>query len=174
VKVLGGDLAQAALALAELQPPAGRGRRYRVNAEFGAFEVIDESYNASPMAMRAAFEVLAASPVRGRGRRIAVLGDMLELGAEAEALHRGLAAELERHGIDLVMGCGPHTAALLDALPVGMRGPHAEDSDALLPQVLAAVHAGDVVLVKGSLGSRMAPIVSALLILGGESVAAKG
>jgi UDP-N-acetylmuramoyl-tripeptide--D-alanyl-D-alanine ligase len=91
-----------------------------------------------------------------------VLGDMLELGEEARALHARLAVTLDAAGIDLVFTCGAHMAALHQALPTGLRGDHAADSQALAPLVAGAVRAGDVVLVKGSLGSRMAVLVGAL------------
>jgi len=174
VQALDADLGKAVLALASLTAPAGRGRRHRVRAPFGNFDLIDEAYNASPATMRAAFEVLGGAKTHGRGRRIAVLGDMLELGEAAETLHRELAADLEREDIDLVLGCGPHTAALMAALPKRLRGAHAADADALLPLVLANVRGGDVVLVKGSLGMQMSPIVAALLTLGGDAAAANG
>jgi UDP-N-acetylmuramoyl-tripeptide--D-alanyl-D-alanine ligase len=87
---------------------------------------------------------------------------MLELGEEARALHARLAVALEAAGIDLAFTCGPHMAALHEALPAGLRGGHAADSQDLAPLVAAAVRAGDAVLVKGSLGSRMAVLVTAL------------
>lgn len=169
VHALGADLAKAAAALAEVQPPQGRGARHRVALRQGAFTLIDESYNASPEAVRAALATLAlASPGNG-GRRIAVLGDMRELGDEADAIHAALAPAFVEAGVDKVFTCGPHTAALDAALPPALRGAHAADSAALLPKVTAAVRAGDVVMVKGSLGSKMAPIVHALLALGSAS-----
>ena len=97
-----------------------------------------------------------------RTRRIAVLGDMLELGPKGKALHRGLAAAVEANAIDLVFCCGPLMHSLWRALPAGRCGGYAEDSAALEAQVVPAIRAGDVVMVKGSLGSRMAPIVKAL------------
>jgi UDP-N-acetylmuramoyl-tripeptide--D-alanyl-D-alanine ligase len=174
VKALGGDMGKAVLALADLSAPSGRGRRHRIEAAFGTFELIDESYNASPVAMRAAFDVLAGAAVRGRGRRIVVLGDMLELGEDAARMHRELATDIDEAGIDLVFACGPHMAELYGALPGHLRGAHADDSEALLPDVLHAVRAGDVILVKGSLGMRMAPIVQALQTLAGNAAAANG
>jgi UDP-N-acetylmuramoyl-tripeptide--D-alanyl-D-alanine ligase len=96
------------------------------------------------------------------GRRIAVLGDMLELGPRGRALHRGLVAAIGANDIDLVFCCGPLMRALWQALPASRRGGYAEDSASLEAQVLSAVHAGDAVMVKGSLGSRMGPIVKAL------------
>jgi len=168
-QALGADLAQAAAALAQVQPPKGRGARHRVALAQGAFMLIDESYNASPEAVRAALATLAlAAPAPG-GRRLAVLGDMRELGDEADAIHAALAPAFVEAGVDKVFTCGPHTAALDAALPAALRGAHAADSAALLPRVTAAVRAGDVVMVKGSLGSKMAPIVQALLALGSAS-----
>src|SRR5690606_358412 len=99
----GADLAEAGMALAGVAAPKGRGERHVLHwRDGGEIEVIDDSYNASPTSMRAAFAVLAMAKPGSRGRRIAVLGDMLELGPDAEAAHAGLAADLERDGIDLV------------------------------------------------------------------------
>jgi UDP-N-acetylmuramoyl-tripeptide--D-alanyl-D-alanine ligase len=161
----GADLGSAAAAFARLTPPKGRGQRHRIAFAGGAFDLIDESYNASPVAMRAALAVLGKSNVRDRGRRIAVLGDMRELGAQAPLLHAGLAADIVENNVDLVFCCGPNMAHLYEALPPAKRGAHAADSAALLPIARRAIAAGDVVLVKGSLGSRMAPIVEALRAL---------
>ena len=163
VDALGGDVGAAAASLAELVPPKGRGRRHVIRRSGGNVLLIDDSYNASPPSMRACFEVLAATAPGPGGRRIAVLGDMLELGAAAPALHEGLAADLVARGIDVVFSCGPNMARLHAILPAAMRGGHAPDSTRLLPLVRAALRAGDVVAVKGSLGSRMGPIVAALL-----------
>jgi UDP-N-acetylmuramoyl-tripeptide--D-alanyl-D-alanine ligase len=91
-----------------------------------------------------------------------VLGDMLELGPRARALHRGLVEPVLANTVDLVFCCGPLMRALWQALPASRRGGYAEDSAALEAQVLSAIRAGDAVMVKGSLGSRMAPIVNAL------------
>ena len=148
-----------------MSAPAGRGQRLTVRLAAGAFALIDDSYNASPVAMAAAFEVLGRTVPGAGGRRIAVLGDMLELGAEAAALHAGLAEPLQAHGIDLVFTAGPAMANLAQALPASMRGGHAADSASLAPLVAEAVRAGDVVTVKGSAGSRMGAVVRALQAL---------
>ncbi len=159
---LGADIPRAAAALSGFSVPAGRGQRTTVQVPGGSFELIDESYNASPVAMIAAFEVLGRTePGRG-GRRIAVLGDMLELGDDAEALHAGLARPLAGNAIDLVFTAGPAMAQLAEALPPAMRGGHCGDSARLASIVAAATNAGDVVMVKGSAGSRMGVIVRAL------------
>ncbi len=165
-QALGADLAKAAASMAEIRPPKGRGVRHAVPVEGGAFVLIDESYNASPEAVRAALEALALIVPGPGGRRIAVLGDMRELGAQADALHAALTEPLAAAEVDLVLACGPHMAALMRALPAGRAGAYERDAAALLPHVTRAVRAGDVVVVKGSLGSRMAPIVDALLALG--------
>ena len=171
---LGADLAKAAAALAQVQPPKGRGARQRVALAKGTFTLIDESYNASPEAVRAALATLALAAPEPGGRRIAVLGDMRELGDEADALHEALAPSFVAAKVDKVFTCGPHTAALDAALPKELRGAHAADSTALLPEVTQAIRAGDVVMVKGSLGSKMAPIVQALLALGRASPTKSG
>jgi UDP-N-acetylmuramoyl-tripeptide--D-alanyl-D-alanine ligase len=106
--------------------------------------------------------LLGRTAIGPRGRRIAVLGDMLELGPRARALHRGLVEPVLANAVDLVFCCGPLMRALWQALPASRRGGYAEDSAALEAQVLSAIRAGDAVMVKGSLGSRMAPIVNAL------------
>jgi UDP-N-acetylmuramoyl-tripeptide--D-alanyl-D-alanine ligase len=160
--LVGADLALAALALADFKPASGRGAAFEIDLPGGPATVIDESYNANPASMAAALALLGQRPVGARGRRIAVLGDMLELGPRGRALHRGLLAPVDVNAIDLVFCCGPLMRALWRALPASRRGGYAEDSAALEPQVLSAVGAGDVVMVKGSLGSRMAPVVKAL------------
>ncbi len=158
----GADLALAALALGKLQPPKGRGERITLDLPGGQALLIDESYNANPTSMRAALALLGQTPTRGLGRRIAVLGDMLELGPEGPALHGGLVDAVIANNIDLVFCAGPLMRALWDALPSERRGGYAETSAALEAEILGAVQDGDAVMVKGSLGSRMGPIVKAL------------
>jgi len=162
VVLAGADLALAALALSELKPVSGRGALIEIELPGGSAFIIDDSYNANPVSVAAALALLGQTPVGPRGRRIAVLGDMLELGPRGRALHRGLLAAVNTNSIDLVFCCGPLMRALWQALPASRRGGYAENSAALEAQVLAAIRAGDVVMVKGSLGSRMAPIVKAL------------
>ena len=163
VTALGADLALAALALGDLRPPAGRGAQQRLEAASGPFTLIDESYNGNPASMRAAIENLGRIPVAGRGRRIAVLGDMLELGPTAPALHKGLGEAILANGIDVVFACGPLMRGLYDSLPSTLRGAYAAQASGLEPLVMDAIRAGDVVMVKGSLGSRMGPIVKAVV-----------
>ena len=160
--LLGADLALAALALGELRAASGRGARIALEAPGGTVLLIDESYNANPASMRAALALLANAEIGPQGRRIAVLGDMLELGPAGADLHRQLADEIVPHGLDLVFCCGPLMRALWEALPSNRRGGYAETAAALEPHVLSAVQPGDAVMVKGSLGSRMGAIVTAL------------
>ncbi len=162
VALVGADLALAALALNNLKPATGRGTRTTLRVPGGSALLIDESYNANPASMAAAIALLGQAPVGQHGRRVAVLGDMLELGAQGVALHRSLVEPIEAAGVDLVFCSGPLMRALWEALPSGRRGGYAETAAALEPAVLAAIRAGDAVMVKGSLGSKMGPIVKAL------------
>ena len=176
VEALGADVAQAALALAHWTAPEGRGFRWIIRIGPGGLDgevtLIDESYNANPASMRAALAVLGTADVKhgmGRithGRRIAFLGDMLELGPGADELHAALAAAPEMAGIDLVHCCGSHMHALWEALPRERRGEWHEDSATLGERARRTVDAGDVCMVKGSLGSRMVRVVDAIKSLG--------
>lgn len=166
VDALGADIEEAARSLESVAAMAGRGARRRVTLPGGTLLLIDESYNASPISMRAAFAVLAGIAPEQGGRRIAILGDMLELGPESPALHAGLAAPIGAAGIDLVLSCGKFMAHLHDALPAARRGAHAENSAALVPLLAEVLRSGDVVTVKGSLGSKMKPVVEAIVALG--------
>jgi UDP-N-acetylmuramoyl-tripeptide--D-alanyl-D-alanine ligase len=160
--LVGADLALAALALSEFKPTSGRGALIEVNLPGGPALVIDDSYNANPASVAASLALLGQTAIGPRGRRIAVLGDMLELGPRGRALHRGLIEPVLANAVDLVFCCGPLMRALWQALPASRRGGYAENSAALEAQVLSAIRAGDAVMIKGSLGSRMAPIVKAL------------
>jgi UDP-N-acetylmuramoyl-tripeptide--D-alanyl-D-alanine ligase len=158
VDALGGDAEQAAKALIGFTAPDGRGAQSLRRIGGGMFLLIDEAYNANPASIGAALKVLGGM----RGRRVAVLGDMLELGAQADALHEALAAAVEAEGINIVYCCGPHMHALFKALPEARRGGWAESSEALKDTLLRALRPGDAVTVKGSLGSRMGLIVEAI------------
>ena len=162
VKLAGADLALAALALAGMEAPKGRGARVRLPVEGGDITLIDESYNANPASMRAALALLAQSEPGFRGRRIAVLGDMRELGPQADDLHRGLAGAVEEASVDILFASGPHMKALYEAVPDLRRGQYAEESTGLIAAILDEIRPGDVVMIKGSLGSRMGPVVEAL------------
>ncbi|MDT8344615.1 MAG: UDP-N-acetylmuramoylalanyl-D-glutamyl-2,6-diaminopimelate--D-alanyl-D-alanine ligase [Thermohalobaculum sp.] len=183
VEAAGGDIARAAMALGQWHAPEGRGHRWSILRGPGGLDgmitLIDESYNANPASMRAALAVLsAAAPQDGvgrvaRGRRIAFLGDMLELGPQEAALHAALAQAAEMAAIDLVHCCGPRMRALWDALPRERRGEWFEDSEKLAEKARRTVDAGDVCMVKGSLGARMIRVVEALKGLG-RAVDAQG
>ncbi|WP_439573303.1 UDP-N-acetylmuramoylalanyl-D-glutamyl-2,6-diaminopimelate--D-alanyl-D-alanine ligase [Phreatobacter sp.] len=161
-KLAGADLAVSALALAEMRAVSGRGERTQRRLNGDSFTLLDESYNANPVSVRAALAVLASTGRAGQGRRIAVLGDMLELGAEGPALHAGLAGSLQEAGTDLVFCSGPLMENLWKALPAHMRGAYAATAADLEPLLVRALKAGDIVMVKGSRGSRMAPLVENL------------
>ncbi len=153
-------LETAASALAAFEVPAGRGRRLVLRAKDGPFTVIDESYNANPASTQAALVLAGTLPATGR--RIAVLGDMLELGARGPALHAGLAPIVAQTQIDLVFAAGPLMKNLFDAIPQTVQGAWQANASDLEPIVTAGVRAGDLILVKGSNASRMHAIVEAL------------
>lgn len=163
VRIVGADLDQAISALAKLQPEKGRGRRHKLSTGHGVFTVIDESYNANPTSMRAAIAVLASSAPTGAGRRIAVLGDMLEMGDYSEKVHADLAGPLLAAGIEHVWLVGPEMIALRDSLPDSVRVKHRATTTELIEYVLNSVAAGDVLMVKSSLGIGFGKIVAALL-----------
>ena len=158
VAALGADLEAAAAALADLPALAGRGRRVSIPVRGGSATLLDESYNANPTSMRAAIEVLGRQP----GRRLAVLGDMLELGDTAPSLHAALADPLAGAAVDQVFTCGPLMESLAAALPAARRGAHASSAVGLVEPLRDALRADDVVLVKGSQGSAMTRLVDAL------------
>jgi UDP-N-acetylmuramoyl-tripeptide--D-alanyl-D-alanine ligase len=160
VSLMGADLAAAAHALGDLAPGSGRGARVRLVLADGEALLIDESYNANPASMRAALALLGESGASGR--RIAVLGDMLELGPRGADFHRALAEAVLVNAVDLVFCCGPLMRSLWEALPSDRQGAYAETSSLLESHVLSAIRPGDAVMVKGSLGSRMAIVVKAL------------
>jgi UDP-N-acetylmuramoyl-tripeptide--D-alanyl-D-alanine ligase len=141
----------------------GRGARQEIALGGGQVLLIDESYNANPASMRSALAAMATVPRTRFARRIAVLGDMLELGENSGALHAALNEPVDVAEVDLVFACGPNMKCLFEALPQARRGGWAPTSDGIAAAVTGTVRGGDVVMIKGSLGSRMAPIVEALL-----------
>ncbi len=153
---LGADVAAGARALAGFGAVGGRGVRRAILD--GRAELLDESYNASAASVRAALSVLRLMPAR---RRVAVLGDMLELGEHSRGEHESLAGAVVESA-DTLFTCGPWMKFLYDAVPEARRGAHAADSAALAGIVRDAVQDGDAILVKGSLGSRMRVVVDAL------------
>jgi UDP-N-acetylmuramoyl-tripeptide--D-alanyl-D-alanine ligase len=159
VALLEGNVLNAAAALKNFVALKGRGARFAA----GGVQVIDESYNANPASMAAALALLGSSRSSNKnGRKIAVLGDMLEMGEGGFAHHAGLAQPIEANKVDLVFASGSQMKALWDALPASRRGAYAENSAGLAPKVMAVVKAGDTVLVKGSNGAKMSLIIDAL------------
>jgi UDP-N-acetylmuramoyl-tripeptide--D-alanyl-D-alanine ligase len=161
-RAAGANLENAAHALAAMSAPKGRGARKTLPWAGGQIEIIDESYNASPISMRAAIVTLGATERRHGARRIAVLGDMLELGEAAPTLHSALAQTLVENRIDLVYTAGPLMRHLYDALPQDRRGGHAANADDAALQITKALRPGDVVMIKGSAGSVMGRVIKAL------------
>jgi UDP-N-acetylmuramoyl-tripeptide--D-alanyl-D-alanine ligase len=166
------DTGIALEALAGFAPLAGRGAEKVVEGPHGAFTLIDESYNANPISMRAAISTLGAR--REGGRKLVAMTDMLELGAEAPRLHAAIGQALDESGIDLVFLAGPLMKNLWDVLPSRRRGAYAATAAELAPVVADAVQGGDVVMVKGSNGSRAGLIAAALAGLGHHAAAAGG
>lgn len=158
VKALGADVAKAAATYAEYHPAEGRGAAHQLKWDGVSFTLIDDSYNASPASMRAAFAVLKSRA--GNGRKIAALGEMRELGTSGPDLHKGLAKDLE--GIDLVFTACPLMRHLFDALPKSQQGHHAEKAQDLLPVLKNHLKSGDTLLIKGSHGSNMYTLAATL------------
>ncbi len=163
LSALGADIMRCLPGLARVTAPPGRGARTLLDVPGGQLLLIDESYNANPASVRAALAAMGQTPREAFPRRVAVLGDMLELGDASESLHRGLKDAISAAGVDLVLACGPMMQLLLGDLPQARQGGWAPTSAELEPLMIDAVQAGDVVMVKGSLGTRMAPLVAALV-----------
>ena len=149
-------------ALSEFQPLVGRGQNKTVRIRGGAFLLIDESYNANPLSMRAGFQSLGARPVAAGGRRMVALTDMLELGDQSRALHTGLAETIDAAGLDLVHNAGPQMKHLHDALRPERRGLWRETAADLAEALVDEVQPNDIVMVKGSNGSKASVIAAAL------------
>jgi UDP-N-acetylmuramoyl-tripeptide--D-alanyl-D-alanine ligase len=160
-----GDILNAAAALSNFEALKGRGAQFRVTIPGGHIDVIDESYNANPASMTAALSLLGAAETRGR--RIAVLGDMLEMGPGGIAHHGAIAKDIEAAKVDLVFANGTQMHALWDVLPASRRGAYGGASAEIAPKLIETLAPGDTVLVKGSLGSKMAVIIDALKKLAG-------
>jgi UDP-N-acetylmuramoyl-tripeptide--D-alanyl-D-alanine ligase len=163
VVLMGGDLAGATLALGAMGAPKGRGERLRLALPGGGkVTLIDESYNANPASMRAAIALLGQAEPARQGRRVAVLGDMRELGPTAPELHAGLAGDLAAAGVGRVFLAGPLMRALYDALPPTLQGGYADTAADLEAMVAGGIERGDVIMVKGSNASRMWALVDSL------------
>jgi UDP-N-acetylmuramoyl-tripeptide--D-alanyl-D-alanine ligase len=180
---LGLDPVISATDLGRWQPPAGRGVRERIMldlVEETGFDLIDDAFNANPASMAASLEVLVnARPQdgigsRAKGRRIAILGDMLELGPTEAALHAAIAETPGLAAIDLIHCVGPRMKALHAALPRGQRGDWVATAAELVPRARHLIDAGDIILVKGSKGIKVSLMVDALRKLGQPAAAAQG
>lgn len=165
--LVGADMTKVVLALASLQAEAGRGAQYRLRHGDGTFTLIDESYNANPASMRAALSLLESTEPQGegieKGRRIAVLGDMLELGKQSSKLHGDLARPIVDAHVNMLFIGGAHMSALKSAMPAEIQVEYRESVDELLPLVVKAVRPGDVVMIKSSKSIGFVKIVNALL-----------
>ncbi|MGS1093662.1 UDP-N-acetylmuramoylalanyl-D-glutamyl-2,6-diaminopimelate--D-alanyl-D-alanine ligase [Aquamicrobium terrae] len=161
--LVGADIDRVAMALGTLPTQQGRGRRHVLSHAGGPFTLIDESYNANPASMKAALDLLDATPVAGDGRRIAVLGDMLELGEHSEKLHADLSELIVGTGISHVLLGGPHMKALAEVLPSDIAVVHRDAADDLSRLLLDTVQPGDVIMVKSSKGIGFSGIVEALV-----------
>ncbi len=171
VEAVGADLPSALISLRDMAPPKGRGQKHVVRlSKGGEIKVVDESYNANPASMKAALETLATISVGADGKRIAVIGDMRELGEKSDQLHQDLSCIIEELEIDQVFCCGPHMVRLKETIDPKRLGGYAEASSELIEPLRAVVSDGDVVMVKGSLGTNMAPLVSTLLELDREKL----
>jgi UDP-N-acetylmuramoyl-tripeptide--D-alanyl-D-alanine ligase len=157
------DIGKVALALADLSAERGRGKRHALRHPKGPITLIDESYNANPASMHAAMALLNATPVTGEGRRIAVLGDMLELGDHSAKLHAALAELIVGTGTHTVFLGGPEMRALADILPDEIKTEYRAGAEELKPLLLSALKAGDVVMIKSSKGIGFSKLVEALL-----------
>jgi UDP-N-acetylmuramoyl-tripeptide--D-alanyl-D-alanine ligase len=180
---LGLDPVISATDLGRWQPPAGRGVRERIMldlVEETGFDLIDDAFNANPASMAASLEVLVnARPQdgigsRAKGRRIAILGDMLELGPTEAALHAAIAETPGLAAIDLIHCVGPRMKALHAALPRGQRGDWVATAAELVPRARHLIDAGDIILVKGSKGIKVSLMVDALRKLGQPAAAEQG
>lgn len=170
INALNGDVQKAIQTLEDFAPLKGRGQHISIQLPEGRILLVDESYNASPASMRAALAVSGKLQPLPGGRRIAVLGDMLELGKSADEEHAALLEPLQENVFDLVFTAGQYSQNLWNVLPDSMRGGHSISPDKLSMVVASAVRPGDVVMVKGSLGSRVGLVVEALKALDQPSV----
>ncbi|KQZ14048.1 UDP-N-acetylmuramoylalanyl-D-glutamyl-2, 6-diaminopimelate--D-alanyl-D-alanine ligase [Mesorhizobium sp. Root554] len=161
--LVGADVPAVAMALGDLSAEAGRGKRYRLRHPKGTITLIDESYNANPASMQAALSLLQAAPVGEGGRRVAVLGDMLELGEHSAKLHAALAGPVKDAGVQVLLLAGPHMQGLADALSGEVEVVYQPTADDLKPKLMAMVEGGDTVVVKSSKGIGFSRLIDALL-----------
>ena len=161
--LVGADVEKVALSLESLSAEPGRGKRHVLRHPNGPITLIDESYNANPASMKAAMALLDATPVAGKGRRIAVLGDMLELGSHSAKLHSALAGLIAGTRTDLILLAGPEMKSLAEALPEGLKVEYRAGAEDLKPVLIDTVRPGDVVMIKSSKGIGFSKLVDALI-----------
>lgn len=164
VDALGGDLAKSAASLEYFSEPKGRGKITQLSVKGGQLTLVDDSYNASPVSVAGAISKMAElqKAQKEKTRTLVVLGDMLELGETAEELHVGLVPAIINNQMDLVFAAGNFMQKMYDALPDTMKGAYRATSKELAPVVVQALKPNDLVLVKGSRGSRMDIVVEAI------------
>jgi len=163
VKAAGGNVTLAAAALQDWKAPVGRGAQHRLKVGEDFAVLIDETFNANPTSMRAALATLASVRPHGNGRKIAVIGDMLELGEISKDAHRELLQPLLDAKVDQIFASGANMRFLWDDIPADLKGAYAPDAIRLEQNLIDAVQPGDVVMIKGSKGSKLGPLVDALL-----------
>lgn len=164
IDAFGADIAKSAEALAHFHEPKGRGQIRKLAVAGGHIRLIDDAYNASPVSMKGAIEKVAdvRKATQEPVRTVIVLGDMLELGEDSNDLHVGLVPSIVNNQIDLVFAAGSFMHHLYDALPEAMKGAYEPTAAKLAPKVVSALKPRDIVLVKGSHGSRMDQVVTAI------------
>jgi UDP-N-acetylmuramoyl-tripeptide--D-alanyl-D-alanine ligase len=161
------DLKKAVKEVEKLQPIAGRGQRHTLSiAPDKTITLIDDSYNAHASSMEAGLSTLAQlSPLLPNGRKIAVLGDMKELGEQSEDLHKGLFPLLQNAKVDVLFACGPHMKYLYNQLPPSQQGGYNDQAEQLWQPLLESLQNGDIVFIKGSKTTKVALLVHRLLSL---------
>ena len=162
VQAIGGDVSLAGISFSKMQLPEGRGNRLKLFTGDGEVELIDESYNASPVSMKAALRLLGQSKIKNNGRRIAVLGDMLELGGRSLSFHQDLCAYIKDECIDMVFCSGELMKSLFQVLPKDIYKEWYSESNELTASIISKLRSGDVIMVKGSFGSKMRLVVEGI------------
>jgi UDP-N-acetylmuramoyl-tripeptide--D-alanyl-D-alanine ligase len=163
VYAVGADVIEAAQSFVNITPFKGRGQFHTIPIQGGHFELIDDSYNACPISVSAAIEVLARLEPELLGRRICILGDMKELGANSTELHRALAIKISDARVDLVFAVGPEMRSMCDELPSAIKTELVDKSDEIIQPLLDTLKPGDIVLVKGSASGKMSKVVDRLM-----------
>ena len=156
----GADIPAAAAALGQLSPLPGRGKRYQLKFFDGSIQLIDESYNANPTSMRAALDNLGNTEIEPPGRRIAVLGDMRELGKDSEFYHLNIAQTIVKNQVEKIFTVGNQMERLFFSLPSKMQCFSSIDAKGVTKEILQVLRPNDILLIKGSNAVGMASIVS--------------